>query len=222
MAVTTAENSGSGFRAAGLDATFSRRRAGLVAQGGVLGDGLQGGCRGDVSCERGGYAPRHVGRTALLGDADFEHGRGTGPPLRRLSGRRHRRGPASRRSIWRRPRARATCRRRSARTCPRTARNSLLQVAILCFRGILYSISEENDTSFTRETAICFRDAIGLRITQIAAALYASSVFCTRPSTMERHDRRDAEGKDGALRHAAAVPRRWVAVRLFRIPLQAY
>ena len=51
-----------------------RRYAGLVAQGGVLGDGLQGGCRGDVSCERGGYAPRHVGRAALLGDADLEHG----------------------------------------------------------------------------------------------------------------------------------------------------
>ena len=26
-----------------------------------------------------------------------------------------------------------------------------------------------------------------LRVAQIAAALYASSVFCTRPSTMERH-----------------------------------
>ena len=37
-------------------------------------------------------------------------------------------------------------------------------MVILCFRGILYSISEENDTSFTREAVICFRDAMGLRI----------------------------------------------------------
>ena len=43
-------------------------------------------------------------------------------------------------------------------------RNSLFQVAILYFRGILHSIFEENDTSFTRETVICFRDAMGLRI----------------------------------------------------------
>ena len=35
----------------------------------------------------------------------------------------------------------------------------------------MYSISEENHASFTRETVICFRDAMGLRIAQIAAAL---------------------------------------------------
>jgi len=35
----------------------------------------------------------------------------------------------------------------------------------------LCSIFEENDTSFTRETVICFRDAMGRRIAQIAVAL---------------------------------------------------
>ena len=44
-------------------------------------------------------------------------------------------------------------------------------MAILYFRGILHSIFEENDTAFTRGAVICFRDAMGLRIAQIAAAL---------------------------------------------------
>ena len=51
-----------------------RRRPGLVSQRGVLGDGLRGGGRGDVARERTHDAPRHIGRSALLGDADLKHG----------------------------------------------------------------------------------------------------------------------------------------------------